>query len=80
MDSIKGCLIYIAFIDNEDGTIRVRLRSRYTTVDKLANKHHGGGHEKASGATAYSKKEMMDIIKEADEALKDYKENNKGWL
>ena len=80
MDSIKGCLIYIAFIDNPDGTIRVRLRSRFTTVDGLANKYHGGGHAKASGATCYSKKEMKKLVKEADEYLKAYKENNKGWL
>ena len=28
----------------------------------------------------YSKKEMKKLVKEADEYLKAYKENNKGWL
>lgn len=80
LDGIKGSLIYLAFIDNEDGTIRVRLRSRFTTVNEIASNHHGGGHAKASGAICYSKKEMKDIINEADIALKNYKENNKGWM
>lgn len=81
MDSIKGCLIWIAFIDSEgEKSIRVRLRSRFVTVNQIAEKHHGGGHSMASGATAYSNKEIKEIVSEADLALKEYKENNKGWL
>ena len=80
LDSIKGVLIWIAFIDAPDGTIRVRLRSRFTSVNEIAANHNGGGHEKASGATAYSKKEMKEIVLEADEALKKYKAENKGWM
>lgn len=80
MDSIKGSLIWIGFIENDDKTIRVRLRSRFTTVNQIAVKHNGGGHDRASGATAYSKKEMNVIIHEADNHLKEYKANNQGWL
>lgn len=80
MNKIKGSLIWIAFIDNPDGSIRVRLRSRFVTVDKLANKYKGGGHSNASGATVYSMEEMHSLIADADTLLKDYKANNKGWL
>ena len=80
IEGIKGSLIWIAFIDNPDNTIRVRLRSRFTTVNEIAARHNGGGHDRASGATCYSKTEMKEIIKEADLALKEYKENNNGWL
>ena len=80
MNKIKGSLIWIAFIDNPDGSIRVRLRSRFVTVDKLANKYKGGGHSNASGATVYSMEEMRSLIADADTLLKDYKANNKGWL
>lgn len=80
MDSIKGSLIWLAFIENKDGSIRVRLRSRFVTVDKLANNYNGGGHACASGATVYSKKEMKKLIKDADALLTDYKKNNTGWL
>ena len=80
MNKIKGSLIWLAFIDNPDGSIRVRLRSRFATVDKLANRYHGGGHANASGSTVYSLDEMNALIADADALLKDYKANNEGWL
>lgn len=80
MDSIKGSLIWIAFIDNPDGTIRVRLRSRFVTVNTLAEKYRGGGHACACGATLHSKEEMAQFIADADALIKEYKENNEGWL
>ncbi len=80
MDSIKGSLIWLAFIDNADGTIRVRLRSRFVTVSELAGKYGGGGHACASGATVHSKREMRELIADADKLVREYKENNTGWL
>ena len=80
MDSIKGSLIWIAFIETADGTIRVRLRSRYVPVSDLAERYHGGGHACACGATVYSKAEMNRLIKEADALLKEYKATHEGWL
>lgn len=81
LSEIKGSIIWIAFIDNSDGqSIRVRLRSRFTTIDKLANKYHGGGHDRASGATVYSVDEMNALLKDADDQIREYKENNGGWI
>ena len=80
MEKIRGSLIWIAFIDNPDGSIRVRLRSRFVTVSELAEKYHGGGHACASGATVYSKKEMRALLADADALLREYKKNNEGWL
>ena len=80
MDSIKGSLIWLAFIDNDDGTIRVRLRSRFLTINELAEKYRGGGHACAAGSTVMNKKEMKHLIAEADARLKDFKENNEGWI
>ncbi len=80
LDSIKGSLIWLAFIDNDDKSIRVRLRSRFVTVSEIANNYHGGGHACASGATVYSKAEMKKLIADCDTRLKEYKENNTGWL
>lgn len=80
MDSIKNSLIWIAFIENDDGSIRVRLRSRFVTVSELAERYHGGGHAMASGATVYSKAEAKALLKEADALLKEFKEKNEGWL
>lgn len=80
MNKIKGSLIWLAFIDNPDGSIRVRLRSRFITVDKLANNYGGGGHANASGATVHSLQEMQKLVDEADSLLKKYKTENEGWL
>ena len=82
LDSIRGSLIWLAFIDGKKGddTIRVRLRSRFVTVNTLAEKYSGGGHDCAAGATVHSKKEMKALIAEADERLAKYKSENEGWL
>ena len=82
LDKIRGCLCWLAFIDSslEPGTIRVRLRSRFMTVNEIAEQHHGGGHACASGATVYSLEEMQQLIAEADAASKLYKQTHEGWL
>ena len=82
MDQIKGSLCWLAFIDSskEPGTIRVRLRSRFMTVNQIAEQFHGGGHACASGATVYSEEEKMALIEMADAAIKEYKETHEGWL
>jgi phosphoesterase RecJ-like protein len=80
MDSIKNSLIWLAFIETETKDIRVRLRSRFVTINKLAEKYHGGGHDCASGATVTSRREMRELIADADALLADYKANHEGWL
>ncbi|MBR5817978.1 MAG: bifunctional oligoribonuclease/PAP phosphatase NrnA [Clostridia bacterium] len=79
MDSIKNSLIWIAFIEG-DGEIRVRLRSRFVTVNPIAEKWGGGGHDCACGATLHSKKDIKVMLAEADARLKEYKAENEGWL
>ena len=82
MDGIKGCLCWLAFIDSskEPGTIRVRLRSRFMTVNGIAENWRGGGHACASGATVFSEEEKMALVAQADAASKAYKESHEGWL
>ena len=81
LDSIKGSLIWLAFIDSDkDDEIRVRLRSRFVTVNQIAEKYEGGGHACASGATVHSKEQMLELLSEADKTLAEYKKANKGWL
>ena len=79
MDSIKGSLIWIAFIENDE-EIRVRLRSRFVKVSDLAEEYNGGGHACAAGATVYSRDQMNELIAKADALLGEYKANNEGWL
>lgn len=80
LDGIKGAIVWLAFIENADGSIRVRLRSRFVTINALAEKYGGGGHDRACGATVHSKKEMKQMLSNANEIVKNYKENNTGWL
>lgn len=80
MDSIKGSLIWAAFIENEDGSIRVRLRSRFVTISDIAERYNGGGHACAAGATVYSKREANKLVRELDRHLAEYKETHEGWL
>ena len=82
LSGIRGCLCWIAFIEtgDEEHAIRVRLRSRFAPINHIAEKYHGGGHACASGATVYSVSEMHDLLRDADAYIKEYKENNDGWL
>ena len=80
MDSIKDSLIWIAFIESDDGSVRVRLRSRFVTISEIAEAYNGGGHACASGATVRNRKEMKALLADADKRLADYKASNEGWL
>ena len=82
LDSIRGCISWIAFIEtgDEQGAIRVRLRSRFVHINGIGEKYHGGGHACAAGATVYSREEADALLADTDALVKDYKENNEGWL
>ena len=82
MDGIKGCLSWLIFVEtgDEQGSIRVRLRSRFVPINTIAENYHGGGHAYASGATVYSVEEMQSLIKDTDALLKEFKATNEGWL
>lgn len=78
LDSIRGSLIWVAFINQnkEDGEIRVRLRSRFVSINEVATHYRGGGHLQAAGATIYSIDEMDSLLSELDALIKEYKTNN----
>ena len=89
LDSIKGSLIWVVFVDQVKITsdiskikkdtleeIRVRIRSRFVPINEIATHYRGGGHLMAVGAIVYSLKETKMILKELDTLLKKYKEDN----
>ena len=82
LSGIRGCLCWLAFIDilDVEHSTRVRLRSRFMHINTLAERYRGGGHACASGATVYSKEELQSLLADADAHIKQYKENNEGWL
>ncbi len=82
LDAIRGSLCWMAFIENGDheGSIRVRIRSRFMHINNLAERYRGGGHACASGATVYGQEEVQALLAEADAQIKEYKETHEGWL
>ena len=82
LDSIRGCICWMVFIENGDaeGSIRVRLRSRFVHINSVAEKYRGGGHACASGATIYGLEEMQALLRDADATVKEYKETHEDWL
>ncbi|MBP5550463.1 MAG: bifunctional oligoribonuclease/PAP phosphatase NrnA [Bacilli bacterium] len=76
LDSIKGSMIWILFSEGKEST-RVRLRSRYINITELASKYNGGGHENACGSTVYNKKQVKELLKDADTLLKEFKLSHK---
>ncbi len=81
-DTIRGCICWIAFIENGDPeqSVRVRLRSRFVHINPVAEKYRGGGHACASGATVYGQEEINALLQDADALVKEYKETHEGWL
>ncbi len=68
--NIQPYTIWIFFIEQENGDIRVRLRSSIHNVHQIAKEYGGGGHEKACGAIIKTKKEMNEIIEKANQISK----------
>ncbi|MGL5617485.1 MAG: DHH family phosphoesterase [Metamycoplasmataceae bacterium] len=64
--NIQPYTIWIFFIEQENGDIRVRLRSSTHNVHKIAQMFGGGGHEKASGVIIKSQQEIIKIIEVAN--------------
>ena len=78
LDGIKGYLIWMFFIKTKQDYCRVRIRSRFVSINELAAKYEGGGHANAAGATIYNKQEKRKLIREANELVKNFKKQNQG--
>ena len=76
MEATRGSLIWLVFVECDDGSIRVRLRSRFTEVRELAERYGGGGHACACGATVYSAEEEAKLIAEAEAISKQFKQTH----
>ncbi|MDA3129813.1 bifunctional oligoribonuclease/PAP phosphatase NrnA [Aliibacillus thermotolerans] len=63
----EGLKAWVFFVEEEDGTYRVRLRSKGPVIHTIAEKHNGGGHPMAAGAKVKDEAEMKEIIRELNE-------------
>lgn len=74
ISTMKECPVWALIIENKE-KIRLRLRSRGPAINELASKYNGGGHKLASGGTLNSWDDLDELVKLADELVKNYKNN-----
>ena len=71
-------LVWVTFSEDiKQGLIRVNARSRGPIINKVLERHNGGGHKFASGARIKTFDEMEEIVKELDEVCLEYKNEQK---
>src|SRR5690625_4328659 len=62
LGDIQGIVAWAFFIEEEEGLIRIRIRSKGPVINELAAKYNGGGHPLAAGATVTSWEEADRFI------------------
>lgn len=74
--TIEGVSAWAIFIEQEgkNPTWRVRVRSKGPVINKVAEKYHGGGHPKASGAKANNSEEMQRLIEDLEQVTAEFKQ------
>lgn len=72
---IEGLLAWVFFVEENEGLIRVRLRSKGPIINKIAQKFGGGGHPLASGARADNWQQVEEIIADLEEACARFKDH-----
>lgn len=75
--NIKECPAW-ALIVHYPKEIRIRIRSNGPNINLLAEKYDGGGHHKAAGATLKSWSKLRQFVKDANQVVKEYKEQQDG--
>lgn len=70
--NIKGYPLWVQFLEEEDGKIRVEFRSNGPIVRNVALKWGGGGHERASGAIIESFDLVEKVIDDCVLEVKNY--------
>lgn len=58
--------------DVKNNQYRISIRSRGPEINKVAERHHGGGHKFASGVRVKTLDEAMSVMKDLDLELEEY--------
>ncbi|MCK8607650.1 DHH family phosphoesterase [Apilactobacillus ozensis] len=69
--NINAVKAWAIFVQQKDGTYRIRLRSKGPVINELAKQFGGGGHPLASGAVAKDDEEIKNAIKQLNEVVLD---------
>ncbi len=76
---IKEVIVWMTITEDvKNEQIRISIRSRGPIINKIAEKHNGGGHKFASGIKVKSFEEAEEVIKELDLECLNYNKKNEG--
>ena len=65
------------FVQQKDGSFRLRIRSKKAVINELAKEYHGGGHPLASGAVMKDEAGIPAFVEKLDQlAATDIGEEN----
>ena len=75
---IDGIYVWSFITFNEkNNQYKINIRSRGPVINEIAAKYNGGGHKLASGVRTESQKDIDSLLKDLDDACKNYKESVK---
>lgn len=70
---IKEVLVWVTITEDiKNKQYRISIRSRGPEINKVAEKHNGGGHKMASGVRVSNLDEAIEIVNDLDDLLKEY--------
>ena len=72
---IKEILVWATITEDvKNNQYRISIRSRGPEINKIAERHNGGGHKMASGVKCKSLDEALNVMRDLDRELKVYNE------
>ena len=71
---IEGIACWTIFVEQEDGTYRLRIRSKKPVINELAKEYGGGGHPLASGARLEDASRILEFVEKLDDVAAKYTE------
>lgn len=72
---IKEILVWATITEDvKNNQYRISIRSRGPEINKIAERHNGGGHKMASGVKCKSLDEALSVMRDLDSELKIYNE------
>lgn len=69
---IKSVISWAILVEQDDGSYRIRLRSKGPHINELAKKYAGGGHELASGAVIEDATQITQFVNDLNQLVIDY--------
>jgi len=71
---ISEVLVWVTVTEDiKNENIRISIRSRGPSINKVAESHNGGGHKFASGVRTKEEESIDNLLKDLDAACKEYK-------